>query len=163
MTESLRNWIMSILACGVLFCMAEAILPQGPVRSVGRMAIGLVLFLVVLRPLTGAVPQAIAAFLQVEVDVVSEDQLCLQQTNESYLETIMREKSEEYIEEQAEALGLAVTAEVSCVWQEGLPIPDAATVEGTSAESEVQPLLDTVEQELGIRRERIRYEEVTDP
>lgn len=163
MTDSLRNWIMSILACGVLFCMAEAILPSGPVRAVGRMSIGLVLFLVVLRPMTGAVPQAIAAFLQVDVSVATEEQLQLQETNESYLETIMREKSEEYIQAQAEALEVPVEAEVSCKWQDGLPVPDKVRIRGTARSGQVQQLVEIVERELGIRKEQIQYEEVTNP
>lgn len=163
MTEGLKQWIMSILSCGVLFCMAEAILPNGAVRAVGRMAIGLVLFLVVLRPLTGSVPQAIAAFLQVDVSAVTEEQLQLKETNESYLETIMSERSEEYIEAQAEAFGMSVTAEVFCTLQDGLPVPEQAEIKGSGPADAVQQLLEAVEQDLGISRERIQYEEVTNP
>lgn len=128
------------------------------------MAIGLVLFLVVLRPLTGSVPQAIAAFLQVDVSAVTEEQLRLKETNESYLETIMSEKSKEYIEAQAEALGISVAAEVCCTWQEGLPVPVKAVLKGScSAGDVVQQLCEIVERDLGISKERIQYEEVTNP
>ncbi len=159
----MKQWIMSVLSCGVLFCVAEALLPQGPVRAVGRMSIGMVLFLVVLRPLTGPVPQKIAAFLKVDVNVMEEERRQMQQVNESYLETIMREKSEEYIETQAQEMGVSAEAEVACAWQDGLPIPASAYIAGTAPPGAVGPLLDRVEQELGIQCTQICYEEVTDP
>ena len=51
MMESVRTWVLSILAAALLLGLLESCAPQGPVRSVAKLAAGLALFLAVAAPL----------------------------------------------------------------------------------------------------------------
>ena len=86
------------LLLGVL----EAAVPKGPVRGVVRLAAGLVLAIVVFSPLVGALPGWISGALGSEWEAAAAFSDDLEQTNESYLETIMSQRAAEYIVTQAE-------------------------------------------------------------
>ena len=51
MMESVRTWVLSILAAALLLGLLESCTPKGPVRSVAKLAAGLALFLAVAAPL----------------------------------------------------------------------------------------------------------------
>ena len=51
MMESVRTWVLSILAAALLLGLLESCAPKGPVRSVAKLAAGLALFLAVAAPL----------------------------------------------------------------------------------------------------------------
>ena len=160
MTEAVRNWILSILAAALLLSILEAASPKGPVRSVVRLAAGLVLFLVVVSPLAAGLPDWITGGLSEELASVTAFSEDLEETNESYLETIMSQRASEYIVTQAEEMGLSLTASVTCAWtEEGLPVPTEAVLRGDVPEQARETLTSVIQEQLGIQADHITYEE----
>ena len=53
--DSLRQWLVSLTAAAIFLGAAESLVSQGGVRRVLRLAGGLVLLVVLLRPITGLV------------------------------------------------------------------------------------------------------------
>lgn len=160
MTEAVKNWILAILSAALLLGLLEALAPKGPVRGVARLAAGLVLFLVVVSPLAAGLPDWLGRAFEEElasVAVFSDD---LEETNESYLETIMSQQAAEYIVTQAEEMGLSLTASVTCGWtEEGLPVPAEAVLRGEVPEQARETLTSVIQEQLGIQADHITYEE----
>lgn len=160
MTEAVKNWILAILAAALVLGLLEAMAPKGPVQGVARLAAGLVLFLVVVSPLAAGLPDWLGRAFEEElasVAVFSDD---LEETNESYLETIMSQRAAEYIVTQAEEMGLSLTASVTCEWtEEGLPVPAGAVLRGAVPEQTREALSQVIQAELGIPLDHITYEE----
>ena len=160
MTEAMKNWILTILAAALLLGLLEAAAPKGPVRGVARLAAGLVLFLVVVSPLAAALPDWVSRGLGEDLGSVAAFSDELEETNESYLETIMSQRASEYIVTQAEEMGLSLTASVTCDWtEEGLPVPSSAVIWGEVPEQDQVTLNQTIQEGLGIEGEYITYEE----
>ena len=160
MTEAVKNWMLSILSAARLLGVLEAAVPKGPVRSVVRLAAGLVLAIVVFSPLVGALPGWISGALGSEWEAAAAFSDDLEQTNESYLETIMSQRAAEYIVTQAEEMGVSLTASVTCDWtEEGLPVPAGAVLQGDVPEQARQALSELIQADLGIPAEQISYEE----
>lgn len=160
MTEAIKNWILSILAAALLLGLLEAAAPKGPVRGVARLAAGLVLFLVVVSPLAAGLPDWVGRALGEELESVAVFSDDLEETNESYLETIMSQRASEYIVTQAEEMGLSLTASVTCDWtEEGLPVPAEAVLRGQVPEQARETLTNAIQEQLGIQADHITYEE----
>ena len=51
MMEWLGNWLIGVTAAALLCALADSLMPEGAVRRVGRLALGLVMLAAVLRPL----------------------------------------------------------------------------------------------------------------
>lgn len=158
MTEFLRNWILGILAAALFLGLLEAVMPRGPVRDVGKLATGLILFLAVVGPLLDGAPGWLRSEWEEQVQAVSAYPAELEETNESYLERIMSQRASEYIVAQAEALDLVVSAEVECVWSEGLPIPAKAEIHGEVPPERREALTQQIQSELGIDAQQIFYD-----
>ena len=80
MTEAVKNWMLSILSAALLLGVLEAAVPKGPVRSVVRLAAGLVLAIVVFSPLVGALPGWISGALGSEWETAAAFSDDLEQT-----------------------------------------------------------------------------------
>lgn len=161
MTEAVKSWICSILGAALVLGILEAAAPKGPVRSVARLAAGLVLVVVVFAPLAEWMPGWITGAVREELESVTAFSPELEETDKSYLETIMSQRAAEYIVSQAQALGVSLEASVTCSWtEEGLPVPAAAALRGEVSGETRQVLNEIIQEDLGIPAEQITYEEV---
>ena len=155
MMESVRTWVLSILAAALLLGLLESCAPKGPVRSVAKLAAGLALFLAVAAPLEERLPDWLE-----ELASVTAFSDTLIETDKTYLETIMSRRVAEYIVSEAERVGAAVTCSVECGWtEEGIPIPCAAVVRGGLTAAQRAALTDYASRQLGIAEDQIRFEE----
>ena len=151
MIGALRTWLLSIIAAGLVLSILYALLPKGRLRPIVRTAGGVVLMLVILRPLTE---------LDLEGFAVSYDDYAreIRELTEQYraadtaeLAAIIERETAAYISDKAATLGLTVTARVETeTGEDGIPIPSAVEVDGPRS-----PELETyIAQELGIPPER---------
>lgn len=159
MMTFLREWILSILAVSLLLGILLAAMPKGTVRQVGALAAGMVLFLVVLRPITEHAPRWLSGALEEQYQAASAYSEDLQVTDESYLESIMSQRCAEYIVSQAEDLGYSVEAEVGCTWSDGYPIPTRAAIRGEIDGQGKAALEAYITTQLDIPAQAITYEE----
>lgn len=161
MMAGLRSWLLAILAAAFFLAVVQAAMPKGPVRQVGSLAAGLLLFLVILRPLVNLTPGWLTGYFEDAYEEAAAYSDSLETADESYLETIMSRQCAEYIVSQAGALGCTVEARVECVWSDGWPAPASAVVRGALSPAQQEQLSAYMQSELGIPKDGIRYEEAT--
>ena len=161
MTEFLRDWLLSVLAAAMVLTLLLSAMPKGSVRHVGSLAVGMVLFLVVLRPVLQLVPEKIMNSLESSYIQASAYPDELEMANESYLESIMSRRCEEYIISQAGAMGYQVEALVVCSWNNGYPIPSAATIWSEMDDASRAALEEDIQNQLNLLPEAITFEEAS--
>ena len=105
MSEFIRTWVLSLVGAGVAIAVILALTPEGTIKKIVRLGAGLVILLVVLRPLIGlsgfnlVFGGDIAAFaLEYGQQAALDSQL-----------TIISERLSSYISAKANGLGLQVT------------------------------------------------------
>lgn len=151
--ELLRNWILAVTGAALLLGVADALMPQGTVKQVGKLTGGLIMVLALLQPL-GSFTWGNLEFP--ETNTREDLSLRVQGT----LETDIEEELSAYIAEKGENLGCPCMARVDCVPDEnGLPIPAGVVVTGTFTHSQQEELSDWIAQDLGIPRENQQYRE----
>ena len=106
MIGALRTWLLSIIAAGLVLSILYALLPKGRLRPIVRTAGGVVLMLVILRPLTE---------LDLEGFAVSYDDYAreIRELTEQYraadtaeLAAIIERETAAYISDKGAALGV---------------------------------------------------------
>lgn len=160
MMESVREWVLSVLAAALLLGILEACAPKGAVRSVVKLAAGLALFLVMAAPLQQKLPDWLGRAFSEELDAAAAFSDTLEKNDQSYLESIMSQQAAEYIESKAGEMGAAVTCSVQCSWtEEQLPVPESVTITGSLTDAQRKALADDAQEQLGIAAEQIYFEE----
>lgn len=129
MVEILRGWLLGLVAAALILTVLRALVPKGSIRPVARVTAGLVLLLVLLRPLAGLGGGALRVRydeLEREITARIED---YQTLHENELESIIADSTAAYISEQAAHLGLTCRAEVRCEVRDGTPQPASAAMD----------------------------------
>ena len=129
MVEILRGWLLGLVAAALILTVLRALVPKGSIRPVARVTAGLVLLLVLLRPLAGLGGGSLRVRydeLEREITARIED---YQTLHENELESIIADSTAAYISEQAAHLGLTCRAEVRCEVRDGTPQPASATMD----------------------------------
>lgn len=106
MVEILRGWLLGLVAAALILTVLRALVPKGSIRPVARVTAGLVLLLVLLRPLAGLGGGSLRVRydeLEREITARIED---YQTLHENELESIIADSTAAYISEQAAHLGL---------------------------------------------------------
>lgn len=153
----LKNWLLGVIVACAVLSVCYAVLPKGKFRTIVRCSGGLVLLLVLIRPL---VQTDWAELLhvwdnwQAELDLENEK---YSERQNAELTTIIAEKTAAYIEEKAASLGVVCHAQIDCEQRDGVPFPTAVTVD-IPYDTRLSELLET---ELGIGRESQHWQEVT--
>lgn len=115
----LRTWLLGTVCASMLISLLSAFFPSGKYKTLGNFLCGLLLLLVMLRPLLGAeLPDF--SDLQTEIDLQTEEYAAAQ-TEE--LDAVISDKTASYIEDKASSMGLQCHAEVACIQREGVPFP----------------------------------------
>ena len=128
MVEILRDWLLGLVAAALILTVLRALVPKGSIRPVARVTAGLVLLLVLLRPLAGFGGGSLRVRydeLEREITARIEDYQAL---HENELESIIADSTAAYISEQAAHLGLTCRAEVRCEVRDGTPQPAAMDI-----------------------------------
>lgn len=129
MVEILRGWLLGLVAAALILTVLRALVPKGSIRPVARVTAGLVLLLVLLRPLAGLGGGSLRVRydeLEREITARIED---YQTLHENELESIIADSTAAYISEQAAHLGLTCRAEVRCEVRDGTPQPASAEMD----------------------------------
>ena len=158
MMDSVRNWILGVVAVGLLVSLCQSLSPEGKTQKVSRFCGGLLLFLAVVTPI---VRWDITGTLQAFQDyceslTVSQEEVA--QAGSTVLETQVCQRTQQYLQEQAQQLGAEVTVQVTCKTREGVPVPDAVTVTGILTDAQRQKLTQCIQTGFGLTGEQITYQ-----
>ena len=116
MMENLKCWLIAVVATVFLITAAERLTPEGGAKKILRLAAGLLLLIVLLRPFTGEpVPELPPDFrsFRTETERLRAE---YEAENRFRTETLIREKTEAYIETRAAESGLSLRAETRILW-----------------------------------------------
>ena len=147
MMEAVRAWLTSVVLVSVLLSAAQSLIPPGTVRKAAGFTGGLILLLVLLRPVLGADLEHLELDFDHYQAAVEERQEELADTQTEAMASIIAEQTEAYILDKAGELGLEVTVRVETRTEgNGIPVPWSAELTGSWS----QALASALETELGI-------------
>lgn len=151
MILALQNWLTAVLAAAMLVSAAEKLTPAGAVRKIASLIGGLVLLIVLARPLTALRGTEMFLDFSYQREEIKTRQEELQAEGQSELAELIAEKTETYILDKADSLGVSCQAEVTtAIGEGGLPVPWQAELScGPN-----QALSAYLKDELGIPEER---------
>ena len=148
---ALREWLTSLVAVSMLLSVARTLVPEGSIRKISSFTGGLILLVVLVRPLLGADLSRLDLHLEDYERAIGQRQEELASAGEAELAGIIEERTAAYISDKADTLGLAVKVQVETKPAgDGVPVPWRAELWGPRS-----PALATyMEEELGIPGER---------
>ena len=151
MIAALRAWLTAIVTVTLLLSVAQTLIPEGSLRKVASFTGGLILLIVMLRPVLGADLERLDLDLDAYAAAIQERQADLEAVQQAELAAGIAARTEAYIKDKAASLGLAVDVRVKTAENaEGVPLPAAVDIAGPPSEE----LAAYMERELGISRER---------
>ena len=151
--ELMRGWILRVTVSAIVIAAAEALMPAGTVKQVGRLTGGLILILGVVQPLVQLDYDDLYD-LVMALPAGAIRQETLEESQYGPLKASIEEELGAYIEDKGQQLGAACTARVTCTLAEGgVPVPSQVTVAGPLTPGQQQALSQWLSQELGIPRQ----------
>ncbi|MCD8353825.1 MAG: hypothetical protein LUC47_05890 [Clostridiales bacterium] len=159
MLESLRQWILAVTAVSLLTALCQALMPPGPVKRVSNLTCGLLIFFVLVQPAVRADYTQLPEDFQDYYAGLGDYDTALVDANSVLTEELIARNTAAYIEDKAEAAGIACAVTVSCGQREGVPVPETVTVSGSLSQTEQAWLIDLVEEELGLEATAVQFTE----
>ena len=147
----MKSWLLGIVLTSLASGLARQIAPQGKEQSMVRLVSGLLLALAILRPLAGQNWEKLD--LDTSALRLQEAELAdaYRKNQQDALSAIIAEKTEAYIWDIANQLGLSCTATVTVSLSGGgVPLPESVVIRGPYSEE----LSGCLEEEVGIPAEK---------
>ena len=147
----MRAWLLGIVLTSLAGGLARQLAPQGREQAMVRLAAGLLLAAAILRPLAGQRWDAEALLPDMPDLRAGEQAAAYQKNQQDALSAIIAEKTQAYIWDKADRLGLRCTVEVTVsAGESGIPLPDTVTVRGSYSAA----LAAYIEEEVGVPPEK---------
>ena len=151
--DILRTWIIGVTVAAMVLAAAQALMPEGAVKRIGRLTGSLILVSALLHPLVSLDYTALSAL---SFDLTER----IEREEETTMKPIIEQELAAYIVDKGESLGAEVSAAVTCVPDEnGVPIPRTAVVTGDLSPDQREALSALVKNDLGIPIEGQSYQE----
>lgn len=153
MMAGIGRWLLGVIAVSILCAGAEALMPEGAVKRVGKLVCGLLL-LAALLPLGRD-----AVWTEAETaSAWAPDETELKQAALQLQKAVIEQEYAAYIVDKAAERGLECTAQVTCRETDGLLLPWETAVSGSLPAEEETWLVRTISADLGVPAERQQYE-----
>lgn len=151
MMGAARDWLLSVIAASLICALADALMPQGAVRRVGRLVCGLVLLWAVLSPLAGLDMSGGRQWVEDCMAALELREAELSETVNGQMKVIIEQEYGAYIVDKAAQLGLSCCVQVECcLSEEGLYLPVRVRVSGALTQSGQAQILRIIAEDLGI-------------
>ena len=160
MMGAVRSWLLAVIAAALLCAVADALMPSGAVKRVGRLVCGLVLIGAVLSPLAALDLEGNQRWLEEYLASVRNREAELEETVNGQIKVIIEQRLSAYIVDKAAQLGLTCRARVECAAAEdGLYLPVRTEVYGSMTADVQGKLIRVIESDLGVPPEAQFYVE----
>ncbi len=158
MMAGVKMWLLSLLAACLVCGIADALMPQGAVKKVGRLVCGLVLILSMLTPVVHLDIDGGQQWLESYLAEVEQREGELEEQVRGGIKTIIEEAYAAYIVDKAAQLGVTCTVKVVCrVQEDGLYLPIQADITGVLSMQKQEQLSNILKEELGLPIEGQHY------
>lgn len=147
---AVRQWLTGVVAVAVLLYLVRCLVPKSAVRRAADFTGGLVLMAALLQPLADISPRALRQDMERWQREAERQQTQMESDGEKELAAVIARRTEAYISDKADALGLTVAVRVETAPSGGVAVPWAVTVRGPYSEA----LSAMMERDLDIPRER---------
>ena len=116
--ETLRTWLLGVIAAGMIVGILYALLPRGRMKAVAHTVGGMALLLVIVRPLLG--------LDLTELALRYED---YRRSGDAEFAALIADKTAAYIASKGDDLGVTCTPQVETEERDGVPWPSAVTLD----------------------------------
>ena len=148
----MRSWLLGIVLTSLAGGLARQLAPQGKEQAMVRLIGGLLLTLAILRPLAGQDWERLDLKPGGFASQAEEQARAYRKNQQDAFSAIIAEKTEAYIWDKANRLGLTCTVTVTtAAGESGIPLPDAAVIRGPYSGE----LARCIEEEVGIPAEKL--------
>lgn len=155
---AVRGWLLTVIAASLICALADALMPPGAVRRVGRLVCGLVLLGAILSPLTGLDLSGGQRWLEDYLASLDSREEELARTVNSQMKVIIEQEYAAYIVDKAAGLGLTCSVQVECeASEEGLYLPARARVSGPLTGEEQARIFQIIREDLGVPESELLY------
>ena len=155
MIQMLKEWLFGLVAAAMLLAMLNALLPKRVFHAIGKVTGGLILMLVLLRPILGLRWDDLSGkYRDYELQIEQQTEAYTQE-NYQQMADIIEQRLNAYIWETAAQMGLDCEAEVETQLRDGVPYPVSVTLYSDYHEG----LSDRIFRELGIAPEQQHWED----
>lgn len=148
----MREYLLALTTAAILVSMLQSLLPKGSVRRAALFAGGLVMILAVMSPLTEVKENTLSqiiAHIHVEQEAMETG---IRTENREILSSIIKERTEAYIWDKAEEIGLSLQVDVKLDESE-YPIPVGVVLIGKFSPEQRRLLTAVIETDLGIQED----------
>lgn len=160
MMEFFRQWLVGITGATMIIAVAENLMPSGSVKQVGKLTCGLVLLLMVMRPLASLNLDGLEQFQLSWNDWVETHEHDMEIYYNDQMKSIIEAELTSYIEDKAMENGIWCQAVVECDWdEEGILIPKRVEISHLDLDHR-RFFLDMILTDLGLNS--IHFKEVED-
>ena len=148
---AVRGWLLTVIGASLICALADALMPPGAVRRVGRLVCGLVLLGAILSPLTQLDLPGGQRWLEDYLASLEAREEDLTETVNSQMKVIIEQEYAAYIVDKAARLGLTCDPRVECgLSEEGLYLPVRVRVTGALTEEERARIAGMIAEDLGV-------------
>lgn len=148
---AVRGWLLGLIGVSLVCALADALMPKGAVRRVGKLVCGLALILTVLTPLVKLNLDAGQRWLEGCLAEAEQREMELEQAVDNQMKIIIERDCAAYIVDKAAQWNVSCSAAVECERsEEGLYLPVRAEITGRFSEEERVWLAEAIAQDLGI-------------
>lgn len=158
MMEMIGQWLLGMIGTIILIAIADSVMPSGGAKQVGKLTCGMVLLLMMVKPVMELSPESWASMQDSwQVGYGVDD---MEKYYNLQLKTIIEQQLETYIVDKAMEQGIFCSPEVACVLgAEGVYQPFFVEFDWVSQNQ--RPFLITlVQRDLGIEETAIIFKEV---
>lgn len=146
----MKSWLLGIVLTSLAAGLARQLAPKGREQAMVRLVGGLLLALAILRPLAGENWERLeleTGGLEIQGEELAD---AYRKNQQEALSAIIAEKTEAYIWDKANQLGLDCTVKVTVSpGENGIPLPESVVIRGTYSGE----LARRLEEEVGIPAE----------
>jgi len=149
MIQGARQWLLGVVLTAFAGGLARQLAPKGRERALVGLVCGLLLTLALLEPLAELEWAAAARDWPGPAQAALAESY--RQEGQAALSAVIAEKTEAYILDKADRLGLRCAVEVAVsAGESGIPLPDAGTIRGGYSAA----LAACIEEEVGVPPEK---------
>ena len=122
----IRTWLTGIFCAALAAAVLLSLVPKGAIRTAAKYTSGLILLLVILRPVLGWDLSALRVTMENRAADIAAQTETYQKEHQQEMSVLIQQETAAYISEEAASLGLSCRVQVETELRDGVPFPCAA-------------------------------------